>query len=160
MAFRPPQIHPHEHLGEVGGVDATGLGADRDERLALVVLAGQQRPNLELAECLADRRQLDLGLGERVGVALLLGHLEQDAQVVEPPAQRLNPGELALDVRQAARDALGLLLVVPQIRSGGLLVEVGQLTAHLVEVEDRLDAAQRLVELLELLGDVHGCHVD
>ena len=35
----PARVHPHQHLGEVGGVDATGARADRHDRLALVVLA-------------------------------------------------------------------------------------------------------------------------
>ena len=103
--------------------------------------------------------ELGLGLGQRVGVALVLGQLEQHPEVVEPPAQRLDPVELALHVGQPAGDLLGVLLVVPQVGGGGLLVEVGQLAAHRVEVEDRLDAAQGLVEVLELLGHVHGCHV-
>ena len=43
----PAQVHPHQHLGEVGGVDAAGAGADGDQRLAGVVLAGQQGADLE-----------------------------------------------------------------------------------------------------------------
>ena len=38
-----------QHLGPVGGVDAAGLRADGDQRLAGVVLAGEQRAHLELA---------------------------------------------------------------------------------------------------------------
>ena len=47
MAFGPAQVHPQQHGSEVGRVDATGLGANGDQRLALVVLPGQQRADLE-----------------------------------------------------------------------------------------------------------------
>ena len=94
-----------------------------------------------------------------VGVALVLGQLEEHREVVQPAAQRLDPVELTLQVREPAGHLLRVLLVVPEVGGGGLLVEVGQVAAHRVQVEDRLDAAQGLVELLELLGHVHGCHV-
>ena len=49
-----------QHLGEVGRVHAAGLGADRDQRLALVVLAGQQRADLEGLDRLLQRAELCL----------------------------------------------------------------------------------------------------
>src|SRR5665647_320006 len=39
VPIRPAQVHPHEHLGEVRRIDTAGAGADRDDGLALVVLA-------------------------------------------------------------------------------------------------------------------------
>ena len=90
----PAQVHPHQHLGEVRGVDAAGAGADRDDRLALVVLAGEQGAHLELADGLLQRGQLALGLGQRVGVALLLGQLDQDLEVVDPLVHAGDPLEL------------------------------------------------------------------
>ena len=51
----PAQVHAQQHLGEVGGVDAAGLGPDRHQRLAGVVLAGQQGADLELVDRLAQR---------------------------------------------------------------------------------------------------------
>src|SRR3954449_10949015 len=77
----PAQVHAHEHLGEVGGVDATGLRADGHQRLAGVVLAGEQGAHLELVEHRADAGQLALGLGGGGLVALLLGHLVHQADV-------------------------------------------------------------------------------
>ena len=52
-----------QHLGPVGGVDAAGLGADRDQRLARVVLPGQQRADLELVDARAKGDDLGLDLG-------------------------------------------------------------------------------------------------
>ena len=54
VALGPARVHPHQHLGEVGGVHAAGAGADRDDRLAGVVLAGQQGADLELLDGLLE----------------------------------------------------------------------------------------------------------
>ena len=84
----PAQVHPQQHLGEVGGVDPAGLGPDGDQGLAGVVLPGQQGAHLELAERRAQRGELALGLLPGVGVVLALGELDQHLQVVEPRGQR------------------------------------------------------------------------
>jgi hypothetical protein len=47
VPLSPPQVHPHEHLGPIGGVHSAGLGADGHQGIPLVVLAGQQRPDLQ-----------------------------------------------------------------------------------------------------------------
>ena len=77
-----------QHLGEVGGVDATGAGADRDERLALVVLAGEQGADLELARRPCGAMPSSRSASARVvGVVLLLAELDQDLEVVDPAVQ-------------------------------------------------------------------------
>ena len=123
----PAQVHAHEHLGEVGGVDTAGLRADGHQRLAGVVLAGQQGADLELVDLLAQRDQLALGLGQAGRVALLLGQLVQHAGVVEPAAQLLDPAQVALQVGQPGGELLGALDVVPQVGRGGLLLQLGDL---------------------------------
>ena len=60
----PARVHPHQHLGEVRGVDAAGAGPDREQRLALVVLTGQEGADLEVLDGLMDPAKLDLGVGE------------------------------------------------------------------------------------------------
>jgi len=52
--------------------------------------------DLEGLDGLLDLRQLLLGLGEGVGVALLGGHLDHQAEVLDPGLQRHEPVELAL----------------------------------------------------------------
>ena len=42
----PAGVHAQEHLGEVGGVHASGARADGDDRIAGVVLAAEQRADL------------------------------------------------------------------------------------------------------------------
>ena len=117
MALGPAQVHPHEHLGEVGRVDATGAGADRDDRLALVVLAGQQGADLELADVLLQRGEVALGLGHRLGVAAVLGaHLDEGLEILDALVHPDDPLELGVGPGQRRGDLLRLLLVVPEIR--------------------------------------------
>jgi hypothetical protein len=44
----PAGVHAHQHLGEVGRVHAARPGSDGDQRLASVVLAGEEGAHLEL----------------------------------------------------------------------------------------------------------------
>ena len=62
----PAQVHAQQHLGEVGGVDATGAGADGHDGLALVVLPRQQRADLELAQVLAGSSSRSASASARV----------------------------------------------------------------------------------------------
>ncbi len=91
-----------------------------------------------------------LGLGQRVGVALLAGELEEHVDVVEPVRQRGEPLELALQRGEATGDALGVRLVVPQVGRGDELTELGDLPAHAVGVEHLLDGVHRRAQLLDL----------
>src|SRR5207247_1447096 len=77
-------------------------------------LPRQQRPDLELVDVLAQRRELGGGLRAGRLVVLLLGQLEHDLGVDEPPAQLVQPGQLALQVGQPPGDRLRPLLVGPQ----------------------------------------------
>ena len=94
------------------------------QRLALVVLARQQRADLHRLDVLAQLLELGVGLGERVGAvgALLFGgHFVEHRQVVEALPQLLDAAQLALGVRQLAGDLLGAGLVVPQVGIGRLV---------------------------------------
>jgi hypothetical protein len=120
-------------------------------------LAGEQGAHLELVDRLAQGRELGLGFGLLAGVTGLLGHVPEHLRVVDAAAQILDAADLALCVRQPAGDLLRVRRVVPQVGRGRLALQVGGLTAQLVEVEDRLDTGEGAGELLELGRDV--CHV-
>ena len=57
MALGPAQVHPQEHLGPVGRLGAAGAGADRQDRGALVVLAGEQERGPLAVEVGLERRR-------------------------------------------------------------------------------------------------------
>ena len=154
----PAQVHALQLLGEVGGVDAAGLGADVDQRLAGVVLAGEERADLHLVQRLADGGQLGLGLGAGVRVVLVLGELE------EHPRSSMRPRS-ASALRSSAWRWESLLVifcaalrVVPQGRRRRLLLEHGDVCPQLVEVQDGLDRPHGRGEGLQLFGYIDDCH--
>ena len=160
VALGPPGVHPHQHLGEVGGVHAAGAGADRDDRLAGVVLPGEEGADLELVHQLVQLLQLGLVLGGGFLVALLGGHLDHQAEVLEAALQLVVAVQVGLQRREASGHPLCVGLVVPQVRHRDLLAEVGDLPAHVVEVQDGTDGLHRRLELLDLGVEVGGCHKD
>jgi hypothetical protein len=121
VPFRPALVHAHQVLREVGGVGPARLRVDRDQRLAGVVLPGQQGPHLELVDLLAQGGQVALRLGAGRLVVLAVSELKHHPGVVQPLPQVLQPGQLALEVGQTAGNRLGVLLIAPQVRIGGLL---------------------------------------
>ena len=86
----PAQVHPQEHLGPVGGLGAAGAGADRQERRALVVLAGEEQGRPLAREVGLERRGVAFELGLELGVGGLVQELDRGEQVVGP-GQRARP---------------------------------------------------------------------
>src|SRR5205814_2195238 len=70
------QVHPEQHLGEVGRVHPARAGPDGDQRLPDVVLAGEQGADLELVDRLGQDRELAQHLGRAVRVGFGLRQLE------------------------------------------------------------------------------------
>jgi hypothetical protein len=77
--------------------------------------------------------------------------------VVQAAAQLLDPAQVALQVGQLRGDRLGGLDVVPEVGRGGLLLELGDLVAHVVDAEDSLDRLQGRVQFVQDDGEV-GSH--
>ena len=140
MPLRPAQIHPHQHLGEVGRVHPAGLRTDGHQRLALVVLAGQQGAHLLGVDLLLHGDQLFLRLHQRVRVVVT--QLEQHIEVVQALPELLDVPELGLRVGELAGDLLGVFLVVPEVRDAGRFGKLGDGDLELVDVHDGLDARQ------------------
>ena len=55
FALAPAEVHAHQHLGPVLGVDAARARGDRDDRVGAIVRAGQHPLELELAQALFSR---------------------------------------------------------------------------------------------------------
>jgi hypothetical protein len=115
----PAQVHAHEHLGEVGSVDAAGSGADRDHRGAIVPLAVEQGLHLELADRLLQRLELGARLECALFVFGLVRQLDEHLEVVEARLDALHPRELGLAVAERARHLLGVVGVVPEVGRTG-----------------------------------------
>ena len=147
VAFRPPQVHPHQHLGEVRGIDATCFGADGDQGLALVVLPGEQGADLLGVDLLLQGDPFLLGLDQ--GFLVLVAKFEHDLQVIQALPQFLDPLEFGLGVGQLAGDLLRVVLVVPQVRSAGFLGQLVNAGLDLLDVHDGLDARQGGVQSLQ-----------
>ncbi len=157
VALAVAGVHAQQHLGPVGGVHPAGLRADGDQRLAHVELAGQERADLELGHSPLEVAELLLRLSQGVRVALALGQLDEDRQVVEALAQGRDLAQLALDEGQPGRHLLCGRRVVPEVRRRGLRLELDDLRAHRREVQDLLDAGEGGLELGHGRGEVK-CH--
>jgi hypothetical protein len=147
VPFRPAQVHPQQHLGEVGGVDPAGLRADGDHRLPLVVFAGQQGTDLLGLDLLAQGDELRLGLG--VGLRVLVAELEHHLQVVQALPEVFDPLQLGLGVGQPAGDLLRVLLVVPQVGGAGRLGQLVDGALQPLDVHDRFDTGKGGVQGLD-----------
>jgi hypothetical protein len=115
----PAQVHAEQDLGPVLRVGAARAGVDRDDRIAPVVLAGEERVLLEALELGAQGRERRGDLVSHVAVHRreLGGVLVLPAQTfvaLEPPR---HPGVFGRDLGRA-------LLVVPEPRSAHLLLEL------------------------------------
>ena len=119
----PAQVHPQQHLGEVGGVDAAGLGADRDQCLARVVLdrTAGCAPRARRSPCAAPSASASASARDSASSASSASSHSTWASS-SAAAQVLDPADLALDERQPGGDLLGVLGVVPQVGCGGLLL--------------------------------------
>jgi len=157
MALRPAHVHPHEHLGEVRGVDATGLRTDGDQRLALVVLAGEQGADLERGDVLAQLGALGVRVRDGTLVALVLRELVEHREVVDAAPEVLESPQVTLGVGEPAGDLLCGLGVVPEVGLARLVREVRDLRAQRGQVGDLLDALQGGGEFLQV-GCCVGIH--
>ena len=86
------------------------------------------------------------------------GHLVEHRQVVEALPELLDAAQLALGVGQLAGDLLGARLVVPQIRIGGLVLQLLDAAAQPLDIEHPLHRGQGGVECgdIGLTVGIHG----
>ena len=157
VPFRPAQVDAPQALRPVGRVRPARLRVDRDQRLAGVVLAGQQGADLQLVDLPAEHRQVAGGFHPGGLVVLALGQLEQHPRVAQAVTQADQPGQLAVEVGQPAGDRLGLLLVFPERRVGRPLPQAVCFLPHGVRVKDGLHAGEFRRQFRDFAGGI-GCH--
>ena len=117
----PAQVHAQQDLRPVLRVGAARVGLDRDDRVAAVVLAAEERVLLQALELAVERRDRGPDLA---GEALV--HREQLARVVELAAQPVVALEPLRDPGVLRGDRGRALLVVPESRLPELLLELGE----------------------------------
>jgi len=159
VPLRPAQVHPLQVAREVLRVGAARLRVDRDQRLAGVVLAVQQRADLKEVDLLAHPGKLGDGLVGGGLVVLVVGQLEQYADIGEPLPEALHPVQLALKVGQPPGNLLCPRLILPERWVGGLLAQVKDLGAHRLRVDYGLDRVELGRQFRYLIGGIGSCHV-
>jgi hypothetical protein len=120
----PAEVHPEEHLGPVRSLRAAGAGADREQRAALVVLAGEQQRRALALEVRRERVGLALELRCQLGISALLDQLERRKNVVDALLDAAPELDLRAEAVRLAEDLLGAALVVPEPGLGRLGLEL------------------------------------
>src|SRR5437773_10716967 len=122
--------------------------------VALVVLAAEQRPELELVETTVELRDglRQLGLDRLVG--LLAGELVERLGVGEPAAQPFELVDVVLDPAELGRDDPRRVGVVPEAGPARFLLELGEARPPPGEVEVALGLGQPFGERAEIVGEV------
>jgi hypothetical protein len=136
MTLRPAQVHPQEHLRPVGRLRAAGAGADREQRRARVVLAGEQQLSALPGEVRLERRTLASELRRELRVAGFLDQLEGRQEVVEAMLESPPQLDLAAQAVGLAKRPLRGALVVPEVRFGGQCLELRDARFLRLEVKD------------------------
>ena len=113
----PAQVRAEQHLGEVLRVGAARVGLDRDDRVARVVLAAEERVLLEPF-------QLGAGLREHGQQLVLLEGADSLLEEADVALERLEALELLLDAAVLGREPRGPLLVAPEVGLVELLLEL------------------------------------
>ena len=112
-------------------IGIVGIGLARQQRLELA--AGDL--GLKLLERL-------LGLGDDLLIVLGLAELDHGELIVELALDAADRAELVLERGALLHHALRALLVIPEIGIFGLLVQLLEAPARLVEVKDASSAAR------------------
>src|SRR5581483_1746650 len=131
----PAEVHAEEHLGPVLRLEPAGAGMNLDDRVAGVVLAAEELPELELREAGFDLLDLRAELVQRVRIAFL-GELEEDLRLVDALALAAPPVDGVPDAGRLAADGLRLLGVLPEVGRRRLRAQVGGATLQRGEVKD------------------------
>ena len=134
-SLRPAREHAQEHLGPVLGVGASGTGVDLADRVALVVLPGEQRTQLQVIELVAQGHDPRFHLVLDRVVALFTTQLVKRLDVGEPFLEAFDELEVFAQAGHLGGEPTGTVLVVPEVGLPGLRLELVELGPRLVDVE-------------------------
>jgi len=114
VALGPPQVHAQQHLGPVGGFGAAGARADRQQGVALVIFAPEQKFSPGPTIVGRKLRGLSGYLRQQAPVVLFLGQIEQLQARLGARFQVSPELELLAKTLGFAQDFLRDSLVVPE----------------------------------------------
>ena len=115
VALAPAQVHAHEHLGPVLGVDAAQADRDRHDRVRAVVRAIQAQLELELVDLFGELVLFALRLLQDRLVIFERGQLDQLQRVARTALDVQPRLELLPDVGKLTHELLGGGLIRPQV---------------------------------------------
>ena len=110
-------------MGPVLGVGAAGAGMDLADRVALVVVAGEQGPQLEPVQLVDEGPEAGLDLGLQRLVTLLAGELVERLEVGDPAIETVDELHVFAGPGVSRRQVSGPVGVIPEVGFGrqGLL---------------------------------------
>src|SRR3990172_2798436 len=136
MALGPAQVHPEEHLGPVRGLRAARAGADRQERVAIVVLAREEEGRPLAGEVGLEGGGLTIELGGQLDIVGLGHELDHGLEIGSPGEKAAPQVDLPAQAVGLAEDLLGRALVVPEAGLLGQRLELGDPRFACGEVKD------------------------
>src|SRR5699024_621710 len=114
-----------------------------------IVFVVEQGRDLEIGELIVQLLQIPVGLFERIGVTLLLGHLDEQLGIVDALTELLELVQGALLVGEPGRSLLRRIRVVPEGRRRRLLRELSDFVAQIVQVGHVENRFVRLAEVCD-----------
>jgi len=139
-AFRPSQIHAHQHGSPVLRFRPAGAGLDGHDGIKVVFFPGEQRPGFQLRNVVLRRGKFLVELFQQVVLLLRVGFFlrEMDIRldVAGERRQLVVCADLLLGTLPVAENALRCFLIVPEIGFGDARFESFQALAVLRRVKD------------------------
>ena len=147
VALAPAVVHAEQHGGPVLGFGAAGARVEREERVGLVVLTGEQGGEGHGLQFGLDLVGALLALVVEGLVFLFVGELDHDERVFVEAFKFFIFRDLRLQPAGLFQDLLGVLDVVPEPVLRGLRFELRDLFLHGVEAEGFAQLLQRFFVL-------------
>src|SRR5689334_13846756 len=118
LAFSPAQVHAKQHLRPILAFGPAGARMDRDDRVAMIVLAGEQHRRLQLLHQFAHALQFALDLAiHRLAFA---GEFEHSVQIVHNAAYTDIVLDALLQALALLHHFLAFFGLIPEVRRGDL----------------------------------------
>jgi hypothetical protein len=153
-ALGPPRVHPAHHLCPVLGVGPAGAGMDLGHRVELVMVAGEQRPELQGTEASIEVGQPGFDLRTLGLVVLFLQELVQRGRVGQHLSQAVELLEVLGHPTELGGHAAGVVGIVPEIGERRRRLELVAPGAQLLDAQVVLSHRQALGQLGQTGRDV------